>query len=898
MSQAYPLPAPPPAPKPSGSDREKKPKEPLQVGDSVHFAVQDGHGKGPIRHGSIVLFVDGERVLLASNPSVPNVKVIDVGTDRIGMSWVKAGYLGRGHKNCLTALTLTLEAAWALRGKILLNVGEVNETVVLSGRGSGTNTSGCNSSRNSGTASPASPSDVTSTDRPQDRELRAMVKEALQSFGPGDHVDKGNPPSDYPPGAHMESSQDESTRPLRRQLEPHLNHAGNGGLSADPSMGRDLRNLIMEAFDEGIQAFRSEQKNMDRWVGLLQERLSKVTGHFLMTWGSRLEAEMDRRLTLYSDTIRTTCDSLQALQLPAQSGQPTSARAPQRFEAMALATTQQQSNAGVWQPPRYPLDEPQSQTNSFHSSLEAPGARGNPRTVDHQRSQVSVGSHSTESTAFSTPANQHHLVMIEKIERDHARRKHMAKVIESACSCYTKDDCVPKPLYECVQSPAFNKICAVMTFFFAVIIGVEVNAGIVAALDEDDPPKYKEFASSLVTLFNIWFAVEVVLRAMTEGPVYFVGVSWRWNLFDVVLVLFSILDMISDSGTVGFLRVLRAFRVLKALRVVRVLRLFRELRLMVSQMLLSLGSLFWSLMFLLVVTYLSGVVLAQAATIYIIETSRTNETAEGVREMYSNVFEAMYTLLLSITGGIDWKDAASPVWHFGWVYGWIFMGFVLFSILGILNVVTSVFIERARNMKRFDRDYAISEELHMMERDIEDTMELFSSLAGGKESIAVSDMHSFLKEPHVIAHFATIGIDVTDPVRFEHLLKEEAGAVSIQAFVIGCVSLRGMAKQSDTLSIVVAVRKLESVVRHIRDDLHDSLQHSRRHGASSGHSRRNAPYAEGAMSVLNRENNMHDMPNERRLDQIGGGGEQPILNHYAFPGLSHAGAPACGSTDV
>jgi len=112
----------------SGGGGHKSKKDPvaLMVGDPVHFAVQEGKGSGPVRHGSVVLFVDGDRALLASNPNVPNVKVIEVAGDRVGMSWVKTAYLGKGHKNCASALTLSIDAAWGLRSKILLTAGEVH----------------------------------------------------------------------------------------------------------------------------------------------------------------------------------------------------------------------------------------------------------------------------------------------------------------------------------------------------------------------------------------------------------------------------------------------------------------------------------------------------------------------------------------------------------------------------------------------------------------------------------------------------------------------------------------------------------------------------------------------------------------------------------------------------
>jgi len=298
--------------------------------------------------------------------------------------------------------------------------------------------------------------------------------------------------------------------------------------------------------------------------------------------------------------------------------------------------------------------------------------------------------------------------------------------------------------------------------------------------------------------------------------------------------------------------------------------------------------------FLAVVIYLAAIAFMQAGVSYIKDTSSTNEIAEAIKLNYQNLPDSMYTLLCSITGGIDWKDAAMPVWHFGWAYGMGFMGFVLVCILGILNIVTSVFVERASNMKRLDRDFAISEELRIMESDIQETMELFQTFDPDENNcLKQEDFHRFLKEEHVMAHFATIGIDVSDPAKFEHLLSPSdaaAGLVSINAFVTGCVSLRGAAKQSDTLSIVLAVQKLEQALHVMKSDVSESVKQmtgfvESRGGASPGHGSP-VPQEEGAMNM---PANRAGSPYEDRADSRNSG-----LSAYGMSAI-RAGV---GSTEV
>lgn len=763
----------------SGKSSKQIDPSTLMVGDQVHFAVQDGSGGGPARHGSIVLFVDGSRALLASRPDVPNVKPIKVSSDltgeqEVGISWVKVAYLGRGHKRCVSTLMLNLDSVWSLRSKILLQSGEMSDMQVISGRQSAASSDVATSERDS--PYPSTPGEHS--DNGTRKDLHAMVNDALKNG----------------------FTQDQFQQRLAQSAMSVASEAGDV-----PGMGplhqtsmtdeKQLRRIIAECFQ---QAFHGEQRHMDRFYTTLEQQMQKITGH-LDSWGTRLESEIDRRLGVHSDSIKDHCVGLQA-----------SSVAPSA--SMVVQTSQR----------------------AFSSDL-AGGLQGAVDVVVQDKSQSGIASASqaTGSLAPGVPHWKHsmstldtdtHHAMIEKLKKDHDRADAYRKIVETSCFCY-HDNCIPPGYVACAHSPKFNQICAFITLLFALMVGVEVDLEMRAALDNEEGPKW---TGTVVNFFNMWFALEVLIRLTADGHLFFIGAEWKWNIFDLSLVFLSILDTIADTGAIGFMRVVRAIKLVKALRVVRVLRLFQELRMMVAQMLSSMAALFWSMMFLFVITYLCAVAFVQAAIIYIKDISRLDKVARDIEVYYPDCPKAMYTLVASITGGVDWIEVADAIWAFGWVYGLGFIVFVLVSTLGILNVVTSVFVDRARNMKNIDRDYAISEELQAMEKDVKETMELFRVLDPEKKgSISLDDLHMFLSEDRVIAHFATIGVDVTDRQKIEFLLEEKSeencvqgtGTVSINSFVIGCVNLRGGAKQSDTLSIVLAVRRLESKLTSVKMDM-------------------------------------------------------------------------------
>merc|ERR1712106_308782 len=109
-----------------------------------------------------------------------------------------------------------------------------------------------------------------------------------------------------------------------------------------------------------------------------------------------------------------------------------------------------------------------------------------------------------------------------------------------------------------------------------------------------------------------------------------------------------------------------------------------------------------------------------------------------------------------------------------------------------------VFVERATNMRRIDRDFAMSEEIRQLQSDLEETVGLFDRLDGNdpatRGTIQINDLMNFLKEPDVIAHFLMLGIDVADRQYIASTIDHDAtGEIKIENFVHGCVALRTQA---------------------------------------------------------------------------------------------------------
>merc|ERR1712107_681799 len=70
---------------------------------------------------------------------------------------------------------------------------------------------------------------------------------------------------------------------------------------------------------------------------------------------------------------------------------------------------------------------------------------------------------------------------------------------------------------------------------------------------------------------------------------------------------------------------------------------------------------------------------------------------------YGTVDRAMYTLFLSMCGGISWGEPAAVAYFLGPIYLWFFLFFISFTIFSVLNIVTGVFVDGAITQANEDR---------------------------------------------------------------------------------------------------------------------------------------------------------------------------------------------------
>lgn len=366
-------------------------------------------------------------------------------------------------------------------------------------------------------------------------------------------------------------------------------------------------------------------------------------------------------------------------------------------------------------------------------------------------------------------------------------------------------------------STAFNVVSGIIILANAVFIGYQSELKTRnAALD---PPQGEPAWCDLVSYsFLALYCAEVILRVGILRWFFLFGPEWRWNVFDLLLACYSVVEATFLGIGQTYTRLFRSLRLIQVLRVIRVMRFCRELRLMVVAIYQSLASLAWAMVLLFLIMYIFTICFMYAAATYL-KQGGDDETRDMLLERYGTVLRSMYTLLLAVANGSNWEELVEPLSRISPVYQVLFTFYVVFVLIGVLNVLTSSFVQRACELAKLDRDVVIHSELASNENFIAEMKDIFEEVdAGGTGKITWDTFRAFMQDEHVQAWFASQQLDTSDARELFNLLDVNGdNEVGIEEFIMGCKKLRGQAKSADVVSLLrESKRTTQRTVRYLK----------------------------------------------------------------------------------
>jgi hypothetical protein len=241
--------------------------------------------------------------------------------------------------------------------------------------------------------------------------------------------------------------------------------------------------------------------------------------------------------------------------------------------------------------------------------------------------------------------------------------------------------------------------------------------------------------------------------------------------------------------------------------VVRVLRLITELRTIVSSILGSFKSLGWVVVLLLLMIYIVACYFTQTVTDnFRTESESGNLDLLAARDTwdpesrtlgvhFGSLARAILSLYQSMSGGLDWDVLAAPLLNrTGFLPGFLFVSFIAFALLAMLNVVTGVFVQTALQSARLEEDSFISEQI----------VTLFNNAGLNEDSaISLTEVLQAFEDPEAASELRAIGVGEKDAnFLFHLLLSEDQLKISFDEFLAGCLRLHGGSKSIDMLALL------------------------------------------------------------------------------------------------
>lgn len=379
---------------------------------------------------------------------------------------------------------------------------------------------------------------------------------------------------------------------------------------------------------------------------------------------------------------------------------------------------------------------------------------------------------------------------------------------------------------ELVLSQAFNMLCGILILANTLVMGAEIEY---LTQHEETTTGF----GRAQTVFNIWYAFELVLRFVCYGKGFFTAGEgeWRWNVMDLALVSTSLVDIAFASLNLegmqlGFmLRTVRLMRMLRTLRILRSFRMFSTFRKMVFALSSSMSNLFWSFVMLGLVIYFFAIFLTASVSDCLLHRLVTCAVDDDYKLMelhhkFGSVGNSMFTLYQSIAEGQHWYKAAELLMEVDPLLLSLFLFYIQLSIFGVLNIIEAVFVESAILSTQRCKELLVETKMEEKEGWVRNMRDIFHEIDVDKSgAVTLEELTDFLNDEglQLQNYLEALDLNPTDTAALFKLLDiDDSGTVDIEEFCDGCMRLKGEARSFDINCILYNIRKMASHISTLR----------------------------------------------------------------------------------
>lgn len=343
-------------------------------------------------------------------------------------------------------------------------------------------------------------------------------------------------------------------------------------------------------------------------------------------------------------------------------------------------------------------------------------------------------------------------------------------------------------------------------------------------------PRWQELYIVIESTLLVLMVFELGARRLIEGSKFWTRML-RWNVSDAFVTVACTAQIILQLGTGGEYRAFNFLRFLRLARLAHMMPKLHTLRAFISMFWTSLPVFCWTLTAMLFLMYTYALFISQrmSATIqsFSIQGDGHSATLEDtwqcqfydsyeaweadIRDLYLDVPTAMATLFGSISGGLDWGEAARPCLCTQWG-AVMYVGFILFVFVMLFcfsNIFLSIIIESARDVFQMDREVVIRNQISVEQAQGARLYWIFSEADTNRDGrLSREKLTAALSNKAVTAHLSSLGVNAAEVLGVFNLLpKDENGGVELKQFIQKIFILRGPSRNVDLLALIYASRK-------------------------------------------------------------------------------------------
>lgn len=276
----------------------------------------------------------------------------------------------------------------------------------------------------------------------------------------------------------------------------------------------------------------------------------------------------------------------------------------------------------------------------------------------------------------------------------------------------------------------------------------------------------------------------------------------------------------------------------------RFVKVFTQLHLIMSAILGSLLHLFWSILVFAILFLMFSLYFVSSVATYLKSVGiDDHHVAQPMLNNFGSVQVSMRTLFMGLSGGADWAEFYDTLVPIG-APSCVFLFFIAFSQIALLNIVTGIFIDNALKLAEPDVQQLADEHFNQDREYAKELQSIFSN--GGtstKARLSKDDFESILETGKLGTYFRFLGIDPiwskkNLPLLYERVREEQqlmdgvddnVDGIETATFVERCMALRGNARSTEVMDLQDVVTKFQLTQELILEQMQqlDSSQKAR-----------------------------------------------------------------------